>query len=229
MFDDVFCIQMSLKQKNSRRYFPLLLNIEGKKCLVIGGGKVAYRKAKIMLSFGAKITVIAPQISSAIKSLARNQHLTLKQRKVKRTDLRGAELIFAATDDPELNARIATWAKADSIPINVVDAPDLCTFIMPAILQRGALQITISTAGEFPALAQKIRNQLALLFPSDFAPFLKLLGKYRRRIIKLNYDKQTKQILLSRLCDDNLYKLFIKHGRKAAEKFIARLLESYED
>ncbi len=220
---------MNPKHKHTHRYFPLLLDIEDKKCLIIGGGNVAYRKAKIMLSFGAKITIVAPQISSALKSLARNSGFTLKQRKVKRTDLRGAKLVFAATDDPELNARIATWSKAESVLVNVVDAPELCTFIMPAILQRGALQITVSTAGEFPALAQKIRNELALLFPSDFAPFLKLLGKYRRKIIKSNYDKQTKQILLSRLCDDNLYKLFRKRGRKAAEKFIVHLLESYED
>ncbi|MCX7766322.1 MAG: bifunctional precorrin-2 dehydrogenase/sirohydrochlorin ferrochelatase [Candidatus Sumerlaeia bacterium] len=220
---------MNLKRKNNRRYFPLLLNIEGKKCLIVGGGRVAYRKAKIMLSFGAKVTIIAPQLSRTIKLLARNPHLVLKQRKVKRTDLRGAELVFSATNDTQLNARIASWAKADSIPVNVVDSPELCTFIMPAILQRGALQIAISTAGEFPALAQKIRNELAHLFPPDFSAFLKLLGKYRRKLIKSKYDEQTKKTLLSKLCSDYIYRLFKRKGRKFTENFISNLLESYED
>lgn len=216
---------MSKKATSGRRYFPLLISIAGKKCVVIGGGKVALRKVVTLLEYGAAVVVVAPEITREIKSLAARDRILLRQRKVKKNDLRGAALIFAGTNDREVNSRIACWAAELGIPVNVVDKPEFCSFIMPAILRRGTLQIAVSTEGEFPGLAQKVRDRIAEVIPASYEVFLKLLARYRRMIIAAALDEKTKQRLISSLREKEIYELFQRKGKRATEKALAKLLD----
>ena len=137
-----------------------MIDLQNKKCLVVGGGKVAFRKVTTLLDYDARIVVVAPKVLPALESLAKKGRIIVRKRKPRKSDLQNASLIFVASSDRELNARISEMANSAGVPVNVVDEPERCTFIMPAIFRRGMLQIAVSTTGGFPALAQKIRNKI---------------------------------------------------------------------
>lgn len=216
---DLYRTMHNEKQK-SMSYLPLLLEIVGRKCVVVGGGKVALRKVKTLLHYEAEIVVVAPEVTSELKRLATQREIKLKRRKIKKTDLKNVALVFSATNDEKINSAVAVWAQEMGIPVNVVDAPELCTFIMPAILRRGALQVAVSTGGEFPGLAQKIRDKLGKIIPRNYASFLRVLAKYRRLIINSNLREKTKRRFILSLRDEELYRVFQKKGKRATEKLL---------
>jgi siroheme synthase-like protein len=143
----------------ARRFYPLFLDISGKRVVVVGGGKVAYRKAAALIDAGARVTVIAPQFDERFDMSAAERIA----REYREGDLAGACLAFAATDGRDVNERVAREAKSLGIPVNVADSPEECDFIVPARARRGSIQIAISTSGTNPALAAKIRAQIEML------------------------------------------------------------------
>ena len=157
-----------------KSYYPVNLDVSGKKCLVVGGGAVAERKVKTLLDFGALVWVVAPRFSFKIKGVK------FIRRKYRSGDLRNAVLAIAATDDDGLNRKIAAGARAQKIPVNVIDAPKLCTFIAPSIIKRGPLVVSISTSGQAPALAKALRLKLEKLITPQFGKLALALGKIRR-------------------------------------------------
>jgi siroheme synthase-like protein len=177
-------------------YFPLFVNLAGRFCLLVGGGAVAARKAQALIDFGASLTVVDPEPSENIRSLERQGLLGIRERAYGGTgEISGAALVVAATNDRELNQRIARDAEAAGIPVNVSDAPDLCSFFFPALVRRGELVAGISTSGACPRLTARLRQQLDRCWPSGLGEALEQLKEERRRIRESSDPAETIQRL----------------------------------
>ncbi|MDR3284037.1 MAG: bifunctional precorrin-2 dehydrogenase/sirohydrochlorin ferrochelatase [Treponema sp.] len=182
-------------------YFPLFIDITDSACAIIGGGHIAERRAKTLLEFGARPAIIAPELSSALQALAREGLVSLKKREYAGSeDIQGALLVCAATNDHELNVRIARDARKAGIPVNVADAPALCTFFFPALVRRGELVAGITTSGSCPALASRLRRGLEAAWPADWDKALEELAGQRRHLIE-GGDTEHKQKMLTELID----------------------------
>lgn len=156
-------------------YYPVFLNLTGKHCVVIGGGEVALRKVTSLLEAGAQVTVIAPHIIASMPSAA-----TVHQREFLPDDLNSAWLAFAATDKAEVNALVSEEGERRKIWVNVVDDPQQCSMIIPAVVKRGALRIAISTGGASPTLAKQIRRELEQCYGDEYGELVELLWCIRR-------------------------------------------------
>ena len=130
------------------RYYPVNLDIKGRKCVVVGGGGVGTRKVKTLLKCGATVTVVAEAASDELKEMARGAEIELRERAYRADDLAGAFLVIGATDDESLNARISGDAEASNKLCNIADRPEVCNFILPAIVEKGDLIVAVSTCGQ---------------------------------------------------------------------------------
>jgi siroheme synthase-like protein len=166
-------------KKKPRAYYPIFLNVNVKKCVVVGGGKVALRKVKMLLECGAKVTVISPILHQNLVRLAQDKAIRLIKRDYEPGDLDGAFVVIASTDVEEINRSVAHEAKKRGILVNVVDDSGESDFIVPSFLRRGDLTIAISTGGTSPALAKKIRTKLEQDFGKEYALLLPLIGEVR--------------------------------------------------
>jgi precorrin-2 dehydrogenase / sirohydrochlorin ferrochelatase len=190
--------------------FPMFLKLAGKQCLVIGAGKVGEPKITGLLDTGARIRVVALEATAAVQEWAREGKIALELRAFAPEDLDGIFLAVAATWSRDLNERIYREAHSRGVLCNVVDVPDLCDFFYPAVVRRGDLQIAVSTAGQTPSLAQKIRLQLEQQFGPGYAEWVAELGETRRLILGSDLDRERKLDLLHSLA-----------SREAAEAAIA--------
>jgi len=161
---------------------PLFHNLNGRRCVMVGGGSVALRKIRPLIEVGAKVEIIAPEINTAITDLAEKHSLCLYQRKFNNADLEGAALVIAATDDKQLNKQVSEQAQKLNIPVNVVDHPELCSVVFPSIVDRSPVQIAISSGGTAPVLARMLRTRLESLIPSGYGFLAQLAGKFRQQV-----------------------------------------------
>jgi len=158
-------------------YYPVFLQLNHKKCVVVGGGEVAERKVNSLLQSGAEVEVISPDLCSGLRQAAQKGLVRVVARKFNPGDLEGAFLAIAATDDRQVNSSVAQEAQKNGILVNVVDDPAQCTFIVPAVLRRGDLALAVSTSGRSPVLAKKIREKLEQYFGQEYALLLDLLSE----------------------------------------------------
>lgn len=163
-------------------YLPIFLDLRARRCLIVGGGEVAARKTDLLLQAGADVHAVAPRLASAMRSLLDEGRIAYREGVFRESDLDGAQLVIAATDDRDVNARVAALADARGLPVNVVDDPALCRFIMPAIVDRSPVVAAISTGGVSPVLARLIRGRLEALIPAAFGRLAALAGEYRDRV-----------------------------------------------
>ncbi len=164
-------------------YYPIFLNLDGRRCVVVGGGSVAERKVGALLARGADVVVISPNLTEGLEALARDGKIGHFARGYQSGDLEGARLVFSATDDRPTNVAVFDEAETRGVPANVVDDPELCSFTVPSVVVRGELQIAISSGGASPALAKKIRLQLEEEFGPEYATLLDLLARFRERVL----------------------------------------------
>ncbi|NQT72908.1 MAG: bifunctional precorrin-2 dehydrogenase/sirohydrochlorin ferrochelatase [Chloroflexi bacterium] len=158
-------------------YYPIFLDVKGKRCLVIGGGSVALRKTNMLIDHEAKVVVISPQLCTELEELG--EKIITVRREYQTGDLDGAFVVVAATDNQAINEQIATDASEKGILINVVDVPDLSNFIVPSYLRRGDLTIAVSTNGKSPALSRKIRTKLEDAFEQEYADLIAVVEEVR--------------------------------------------------
>jgi len=163
-------------------FLPIFLRVKGRPVLVVGGGAVAARKVALLQRSGARVRVVAPQLSAALAPLALAGEIDHDARPFEPNDLDEPEIVIAATDDPEVNEAVAAAARARRIPVNVVDEPALCSFIMPAIVDRGRVVAAISTGGAAPVLARLIRARLELLLHPGIGRLAELSARWRDRV-----------------------------------------------
>ena len=148
------------KHETVSPYYPLLLNIQGKKCLVVGGGEVALRKAQMLLEHGAIVGIVSPAFCPELKELVKDGAVRVIHKDYEPEDLNDALLVVAATDDAKVNEKVAAEARKTGILVNVVDKPDISDFIVPSYFRRGDIIVAVSTSGKSPALARKIKGEL---------------------------------------------------------------------
>ncbi|HTS38281.1 MAG TPA: bifunctional precorrin-2 dehydrogenase/sirohydrochlorin ferrochelatase [Candidatus Solibacter sp.] len=179
--------------------FGMFVKLEGRRVLVVGAGKVGEPKVAGLLETGALVRVVAMEATQNVREWARAGKVELELRAFSPDDLAGVFLAVVATNSHSLNVRIYNEAQRRNVLCNVVDVPDLCDFFYPAVVRRGDLQIAISTAGQSPSLAQKIRQQLEKQFGPAYAAWVAELGETRRMILASDLDKQRKLDLLHSL------------------------------
>ena len=185
-------------------YYPVFLDLDQTRCLVVGGGAIAERKVEALLAAGGEVALISPELTAALHALEAAGRLTVQQRPYQRGDLDAVALVIAATDDPTLQRQIAADAKQANILCNIVDQPALCSFIVPAVVQQGDLTIAVSTNGASPALAKKIRQDLAEQFGPEYAVALRLLRRIRERLRHEQRSAKDRQRLLTGLVESPL-------------------------
>ena len=163
-------------------YLPIFLKVEDRKCLVVGGGKVAARKVTLLHRAGARITVVSPVVCEEVRALLGQGVITHVAREFQDEDLDNCVLAIAATDEKTVNRRVSELADAQRIPVNAVDSPDLCSFIMPSIIDRSPVQIAVSTGGASPVLARLLRTRLESFIPAAYGRLARLVDDYREHV-----------------------------------------------
>lgn len=161
-------------------YYPLMLKVKDESCLVVGGGAVALQKARALRRAGADVTAVSPEFSAPFRRLA----VRRVRRPFRASDVAGRILVIAATDAPDVNRAVSAACRKRGIPVNVVDVPELCSFIVPSILRRGPVVVAVSTSGRSPSLAKALRRRLETLLPASLGRTAVRLGAARRRIMR---------------------------------------------
>jgi precorrin-2 dehydrogenase/sirohydrochlorin ferrochelatase len=182
--------------------FPIFLKLTGRPCLVIGAGNLAESKIESLRAAGAQVTVIAPHASPGVAEMAASGEIAWRQRPYEPGDVAdGTFLVVTATNVPEVNRAVYLEATGKSILCNAVDDPPYCDFYFPSLVRRGDLQIAISTAGQSPALAQRLRKELNAALPLDLGPWLAELGNLRREVLQLEPLNEARKDLLHHLAN----------------------------
>lgn len=202
------------------QYYPIFLDIKNRPCLVVGGGAVGLRKARMLLKCGAKVTVIAPEAERKLQDLAAAGTIEWQKKPYQSADLAGIFMVIGATDDEPLNLQIKQDADRAGILCNIADRPEACHFILPAVVERGALVIAISTSGKSPAFAKRIRKDLETLFGPEYAESLKLMGAIRRRLLGKKHAPEEHKHLFEQLIDQGLVRMIKACDRKSVNNLL---------
>ena len=207
--------------------YPVVFNLQDRPCLVVGGGPVARRKASGLLAAGAIVTVVAPEICDSLDQLA-GERLTLVRRPYRAEDLDGQTLVFGALDDPDARTELAREARERGIPVNLADDPVNCDFILPSLLRRGDLMVTVCTGGRSPALARKLRLQLEEHLGPELARQVAVMGNARETLRKRFPDDEAKRraVLLELVDSDDLELVPGNEDRFRAR--VQKLIEEHE-
>ena len=163
-------------------YLPLFLEVRDQRCLIVGGGDVALRKARLLVSAGAHIRLVAPEVNQELQSLLHGESHQIHARAFLSRDLEGISLVIAATDDPVINTRVAEEAKWQKLFVNVVDDAETGNAVMPAIVDRSPVMVAFSTGGKAPVLARLLRQKLETLLPAGYGRLAELAGDFRQAV-----------------------------------------------
>ena len=193
------------------RYYPVCLDIKNRECLVVGGGQVGTRKVRTLLTCGARVTVVSPEVTAELSELGRQGRITIALRDYRADDLASAFLVIGATDDRGLNHRIHEAAKR---LCNIADQPDLCNFVLPSIVSQGDLIIAVSTSGRSPAFAKHLRRRLQTEFGPEYGRLLDLMGAVRSRLLAAEHAPEAHKPLFEKLIHNNLLEM-IKNDDRA--------------
>jgi uroporphyrin-III C-methyltransferase / precorrin-2 dehydrogenase / sirohydrochlorin ferrochelatase len=206
-------------------YLPIFVNLKGKSCLVVGGGEVAARKVMQLLKAQGQITVIAPRLCQALIELGEKELITYKQTEFSPADLEGAWLVIAATNEFKLNQTISNLAEQRNRLVNVVDAPLLCNFIMPSIVDRAPVQIAISTGGASPVLARLLKARLETLIPAAYGRLAAVMAAFRDRAKRTFPDTNTRRRFWEKVLHGPVAEMLFAGQEKPALATLERLFE----
>ena len=174
-------------------YYPIFIDVEDREVVIIGGGNVCARKAETMMRYGAKVTVVSPEFTGEIEAWARDGRIRIQRKEYEEIDLEGASIVIASTDDECINGRIARDCRRRRIPVNVVDVTHLCEFIVPAIVEKGSIQLAVSTGGKSPALARTLKEDLQRVVGPEYVEINDLLGELRpsaKKVLPTDADRK---------------------------------------
>jgi precorrin-2 dehydrogenase/sirohydrochlorin ferrochelatase len=205
------------------KYYPIFLRVEGRPCVVIGGGEVAERKARSLLDAGATVRVVSPTLTPGLAALARDGELAHEARAYRTGDLDGAFLAYAATDDEDLHARIHAEAETARVLLNVVDRPHWCTFIVPSTFARGDLSVAVSTAGESPALARRVREDIERSLGPEYERAVVILGRLRRRLQERSLSADERRRIFTELVESDFIERLRDPDTAAVDSLLAEV------
>ena len=205
-------------------FFPIFLNLKGKKCLVVGGGEVAVRKVSILLQSGAKVAVVSPELCEGLKKL----EIEYFPERFTESRLEGMTLVIAATDDRQVNMQVSVAAKERNIPVNVVDNPDLCSFVMPSILDRSPLVVAFSTGGASPVLARLLRARFESLIPEGYGRLASFASRFREKVRERISKPSERRIFWEEVFEGRVAEKVFMGEEKKAEALLMDMIERNE-
>ncbi len=208
-------------------FYPAFLNLNGRRAVVVGGGKIAEHKVKLLMGCGAEVVVISPCVTPHLESLAISNTITLERRRYQAGDCAGAFLVISATDDPELHKAIWEESRKSGTIVNTVDETELCDFIAPAIIQQGDVTVAISTNAKSPGLAAYLRQRLSGLIGPEYGELLSLLAEIRPEIRQRVSDFERRKELHYRIIESGVLPLLSTGDREGAQRLIRRVIEEY--
>jgi len=182
-------------------YYPIFLQLKARRCLVVGGGTVAERKVRGLLETGSDVVVVSPSLNEALHIWASDGAIRYLRRSFRDEDVEGCALVIGATDRVEVNMHVAAAARRRGIWVNIVDTPAACDFIAPAVVRRGELQIAISTGGNSPTLARRLREGLEELIGPEYGEVAEVLGALRTAIHRQEKAPEARKAIFERLVE----------------------------
>lgn len=210
-------------------YLPVFLDVNNKTCLVVGGGSVAARKVALLLQAGAQVHVVSPVLDPALRELAQQHRIRYSAQEFAAAHLEQCTLVIAATDDMAVNRQVSELAGTRNIPVNVVDHPELCTFIMPSIVDRSPLMIAVSSGGASPVLARMIRARLETWIPHAYARLAACAGKFRRQVKQHFTQVARRRLFWEKALQGKFAELILAGKDQAAEDHFQQLLAAEKD
>lgn len=207
-----------------KSYYPVCMDIRGKKCVVAGGGAVACRKVRSLLRCGGRVTVVSPKINAGLSLLEKKKQIVCRRSVYRPGFLNGADIVIAATGDEKVNRDVSMDASRKRIPVNVVDAPALSTFIVPAVLRLGDISISVSTDGRSPFLAKAVKERIQSLLGREYSAYSRICASARKKILREYRRGGERRELLRKINSSGILRM-IKAGkepdaRKLAERII---------
>lgn len=199
-------------------YFPMFIELKERRCLVAGGGNIALHKVKVLLDFGAQVTVVSPDILPEIKQM---ELVSYREKRFHPSDLSGQQLVVAATDDEEENHRIAQACKMEHLPVNAVDQIEDCSFIFPSYLKKGEVVAAFSSGGQSPLVTQYLKAQMAPLLTDLLAKLAERLGDLRESVQKLCPEEARKIVY------QEILSLGLEKGSVPSDEEIGRVIEKF--
>jgi len=204
-------------------YLPIFLDVKGKKCLVIGGGEVSLRKTSLLVQAGAQVTIVSPVLSPAFAGMAGITHIA---ERYNATHLNEHILVIAATDEEETNVAVSTDAKQKNIPVNVVDNPGLCSFIMPAILDRSPIIVAFSSGGASPVLVRMLRGKLEAMIPHAYSQLATFSARFRSAVKKHVINPAKRRIFWENVFEGPIAEKVFAGDEAAAEAMLLTMMEN---
>jgi uroporphyrin-III C-methyltransferase/precorrin-2 dehydrogenase/sirohydrochlorin ferrochelatase len=208
---------------------PIFFNITHRHCVVVGGGEVAARKVTMLLKANAAITLIAPEVSQPLQEMIAENKIQHLKEVFEPGQLEGASLVIAATDDEYVNAAVSDAAKADNIPVNVVDAPALCTFTMGSIIERSPIVIAVSSEGSAPVLARYIRTKIETMLPAAYGRIAAIASEFRAQVKAKFKTTQARRIFWEDMLQGPLVERVLSGQEQAARTYLQNALDSSDD
>jgi precorrin-2 dehydrogenase/sirohydrochlorin ferrochelatase len=212
-----------------KKFYPLFIDISQKHCTVVGGGSIAARKTKDLISYGAKIRLISKEICDELKHYAENKTIEWVSENYKEGQINGSFLVIAATNNNKVNKQIYEEAKQKGIMVNVIDSPELCSFIVPSRVVQGDLNIAISTNGKSPLLSKKIRQELESYYGPEYAEFIDIIGNIKTRSLTEISSEYFRRELLNDVFSLNWLEKIKASNSSSLKAEIEILFKKYKD
>jgi len=207
--------------------YPMYMELANRKCVVVGGGRVAQRRVEGLLSTGAEVLVVSPEARRELQELAEEEVVRWERREFQPDDLEGAFLVLAATDREEVNRQVAEEARKRGVLANVADQPALCDFLVPSVVRRGDLTVSISTRGASPALSKRLRLQLERTFGLEYETYLVFLAKWREDL-KERVESQAKRAeILKSIINSDCLELIRRSDFDKAHARVEQIIQEY--
>lgn len=210
------------------QYYPLFMDLEAQPVLVVGGGVVALRKVQTLMNHGALVHIVSPRLVPELEILINNKTCFWFKKEYSTEDIQDAILIFSCTEKEDVNAQVSRDAKAHHRPVNVVDDPGKCSFIVPSIMERGDLKIAVSTGGSSPIVARQIRSELEEIYGNEMSEYLTLLKTWRNKV-KFSLSQEKRGIFWNRATDGEVRELVKNQRLTEAEGVVEKCFLSLLD
>ena len=213
-----------MKKSVNSNFYPILVSLDRFPCLIIGGGKIAYRKTLSLQEFNVEITILSPRICKPLLELTKKKEIKIINRSYSKEFIKDYKIIFSATNNPEINKIVRNDCSDEGILLNVVDNPALCDFILPANIKRGNMTISVSSQGQAPFYTKEMKNKLEKLIPPIYENIIDLAGEFRKQLLAKRKSAKIKTKMYKKFTSKDWEKILTENGTKSSKYYIRKIL-----